>query len=44
MTRLNGIVKTIGPTTVITSEKYRIEGEDIIYDDQKKIVYSSKIQ
>jgi len=38
--KLNGIVKTIGPTTVITSEKYTVEGQDIIYDDKKKIIYS----
>ena len=38
--KLNGIVKTIGETTVITSEKYVIEGKDIIYDDQKKLIYS----
>ena len=38
--KLNGIVKTIGETTVVTSEKYVIEGQDIIYDDQKKIIYS----
>ncbi len=38
--KLNGIVKTIGPTTIITSQKYVIEGQDIFYDDKKKIIYS----
>ena len=38
--KLNGIVKTIGETTVVTSEKYVIEGQDIVYDDQKKLIYS----
>ena len=33
-------VKTIGETTVVTSEKYVIEGQDIVYDDQKKLIYS----
>ena len=38
--KLKGIVKTIGPTRVLTSENYEIIGEDIIYDDFKKIIYS----
>ena len=38
--KIKGIVETIGPTKVITSEKYIIEGEDIFYDDNKKIIYS----
>jgi len=38
--KLNGIVKTIGPTQVLTSKKYQIEGTDIFYDDNKKIIYS----
>ena len=38
--KLNGIVKTIGETTVVTSGKYVIEGQDIVYDDQKKLIYS----
>tara|TARA_B100000029_G_scaffold310436_1_gene302958 strand:+ start:2150 stop:4492 length:2343 start_codon:yes stop_codon:yes gene_type:complete len=39
--KINGIVKTIGPTTVVTSENYIIEGQDIFYDDNKKIIYSA---
>ncbi len=35
-----GIVKTIGPTKIITSEKYEVEGKDMFYDDNKKIIYS----
>ena len=38
--KLNGILKTIGKTTIYTSEKYVIEGQDITYDDQKKIIFS----
>ena len=38
--KLNGIVKTIGETTIVTSEKYVVEGHDIFYDDQKKLIYS----
>ena len=36
--KLNGIVKTIGPTKIVTSEKYEIEGEDIFYDDNKNVL------
>ena len=38
--KLTGIVKTIGPTKIITSNKYEIEGENLFYDDNKKIIYS----
>ena len=38
--KLNGILKTIGKTTIYTSEKYVIQGQDITYDDQKKIIFS----
>ena len=38
--KINGLVKTIGPTKIITSKKYIIEGQDIFYDDNKKIIYS----
>ena len=38
--KINGVVKTFGPTKIITSKNYHIEGEDIIYDDKKKIIYS----
>ena len=40
--KLNEIIKTIGPTKIITSEKYEIIGEGIIYDDKKKIIYSEE--
>ena len=38
--KAKGIVKTIGPTKIITSEKYEVEGIDMFYDDNKKIIYS----
>ena len=38
--KLKGMVKTIGPTKILTSEKYEIEGTDMFYDDNKKIIYS----
>ncbi len=38
--KINGLVKTIGPTKIITSKKYIIEGQNIFYDDNKKIIYS----
>ena len=38
--KLNGIVKTIGKTRVVTSEKYEVDGNDIFYDEKKRIIYS----
>ena len=35
-----GVVKTYGPTKIITSEKYVVNGKDIFYDDNKKLIYS----
>ena len=34
------IFKSKGPTTIITSEKYKLEGSDIVIDDVKKIISS----
>tara|TARA_B100000886_G_scaffold338063_1_gene300111 strand:+ start:200 stop:2596 length:2397 start_codon:yes stop_codon:yes gene_type:complete len=36
------IFKSLGPTFVTTSEKYLIDGRDIIIDDNKKIIRSDK--
>ena len=36
------IFKTIGLTRIITSEKYKIEGEDIIVNNKEKIISSAK--
>ncbi len=38
--KYTGIIKTIGQTKIITSEKYHIDGDNLIYDDNKKIIYS----
>ncbi len=39
---ISRIFNTKGPTKVITSEKYTIEGEDIIFNNYKKVITSSK--
>ena len=36
------IFKSLGPTFVTTTEKYIIDGEDIVIDDNKKIIKSEK--
>ena len=33
--KLNGIVKTIGPTKILTSEKYEVQGDNLCYDNNK---------
>ena len=38
--KTNGTLKTIGLTKIKTSENYEIIGKDIIYEDNKKIIYS----
>ena len=38
--KVKGIVKTIGPTKIQTSEKYHAQGKDMFYDDNKKMIYS----
>ena len=34
--KTNEIVRSFGSTDIVTSEKYRIQGEDIFYDNSKK--------
>ena len=36
------IFKSIGPTTITTTEKYIIEGEDIFFDNGKSFILSEK--
>ena len=36
------IFESLGPTQVITTENYIIEGENIIFDNSKKIIFSEK--
>ena len=38
--KVKGIVKTVGVTKILTSEKYEVSGADMIYDDNKKLIYS----
>ena len=38
--KINGLIKTFGPTKILTSEKYEVNGRDMFYDDKKKIIYS----
>ena len=33
-------MRSFGPTDIITSEKFRIQGEDIFYDNKKGVIYS----
>ncbi len=33
--KLNEIMRSFGETDIITSEKFRIQGEDIFYDNKK---------
>ena len=33
-----GLFKTVGPTNLITSENYSLEGEDLYFDNQNKII------
>ena len=39
--KLSGLMRSFGQTDIITSEKYRIQGEDIFYDNKKKVIYSN---
>ena len=34
--KLNEIMRSFGETDIITSEKFRIQGEDIFYDNNKE--------
>ena len=34
------LMRSFGPTDIITSEKFRIQGEDIFYDNKKGVIYS----
>ena len=36
------IFKSFGPTTILTSERYFIEGEDITADTKNKVIESKK--
>ena len=38
-----GLFKTVGPTNLITSENYSLEGEDLYFDNQNKIKKKKKI-
>ena len=33
-----GLFKTVGPTNLITSENYSLEGEDLYFDNKNKII------
>ena len=34
------LMRSFGSTDIITSEKFRIQGEDIFYDNKKGVIYS----
>ena len=34
------LMRSFGPTDIITSEKFRLQGEDIFYDNKKGVIYS----
>ena len=35
-------MRSFGETDIMTSEKFRIQGEDIFYDNIKQVIYSNK--
>ena len=35
------MLRSFGPTDIITSEKFRVQGDDIFYDNSKRIIYSN---
>ncbi len=37
--KINELVRSFGETDIITSEKFRIQGEDIFYDNKKQVIY-----
>jgi len=39
--KINELVRSFGETDIITSEKFRIQGEDIFYDNKKQVIYSN---
>ncbi len=39
--KISQIMRSFGETDIITSEKFRIQGENIFYDNNKKIIYSN---
>ena len=39
--KVNELVRSFGETDIITSEKFRIQGEDIFYDNKKQVIYSN---
>ena len=40
--KINEVVRSFGETDIVTSEKYRIQGEDVFYDNIKQVIYSNK--
>ena len=36
------MVRSFGETDIVPSEKYRIQGEDVFYDNIKQVIYSNK--
>ena len=40
--KINEVVRSFGETDIVTSEKFRIQGEDIFYDNIKQVIYSNK--
>ncbi len=39
--KLSGLMRSFGETDIITSEKFRIQGEDVFYDNKKRLIYSN---
>ena len=39
--KLNDLVRSFGETDIITSQKFRIQGEDIFFDNKKQVIYSN---
>ena len=39
--KIDELVRSFGETDIITSEKFRIQGQDIFYDNKKQIIYSN---
>ncbi len=37
----NELMRSFGETDIVTSEKFRIQGNDIFYDNKKGIIYST---
>tara|TARA_B100000579_G_scaffold391656_1_gene367033 strand:+ start:1204 stop:3558 length:2355 start_codon:yes stop_codon:yes gene_type:complete len=39
--KINQLARSFGPTDIVTSEKFRIQGEDIFFDNKKQVIYSN---